>query len=139
MKTAPEPTMKVNGIRALVQEAIQSSFSRIQFDAEQWTMEVRAIAQAAAVEGDYGIALEAYKMLGRHVGATVDAQPANTQHVHVHQGPLDDFSRKEATDEELQLRMDEIRAQQKKLMIIDTPAEVVETSHEAPEEQFFES
>jgi len=127
--TAEKSMMKVGGIRALVQEAIQDSFSRIKFDAEQWTMEVRAIAQAAAVEGDYTIALEAYRMLGRHVGATVDAQLANTQHLHVHQGPLDDYSRKEATDEELQRRMDEIRAQQKRLMLVEPPQE----------EQFFES
>ena len=117
-----------HGIRSLVAASIAESFSRVKFDAAQWAMEVRAIAQAAAVEGDYPIALEAYKMLGRHVGATVDEKVATTNHLHVH-GAMDDYDRTEASDSELQERMEEILKQQAKLIEVDV----------VPEGDFFET
>jgi len=113
----PSDTFKMPGIRETVALAIHESFSRVAFDVTQWTMEVRAIAQAAAVEGDYSIALEAYRMLGRHVGAVVDQKSAETNHLHLH-GNMDDHARREASDEELQERMNQIRMAQAKLIEI---------------------
>ncbi len=127
----PSETCKNPGIRALVQEAISASFSRVKFDAAQWAMEVRAIAQAAAVEGEYSIALDAYRMLGRNLNVTLDQQPADTNHVHLH-GPMDAYAQRESTDEELQQRMEEIRKKQAILV----EAEVVTAE---PVSEFFES
>jgi len=126
----PAETLQQHGIRSIVATAIAESFSRVKFDATQWAMEVRAIAQAAAVEGDYSIALDAYKILGRHVGATVDEKAATTQHLHVH-GAMDEYDRTEASDEELQERMAEILKQQATLVEVE--------AIEEPEDGFFES
>lgn len=127
----PSETFKQPAIRSLVQEAIAESFSRVKFDAVQWAMELRAIAQAAVIEGDYSHALDAYRMLGRHLNVSVDAIVKGDNHVHLH-GPMDNYTQREATDDELQARMVQIRQEQ----AILTDAEVVE---DTPGEVFFES
>jgi len=122
----PSDTFKMPGIRETVALAIHESFSRVAFDASQWVMEVRAVAQAAAVEGDYSIALEAYRMLGRHVGVNLDQKTAETNHLHLH-GNMDDHARREASDEELQERMNQIRLAQSKLVDVTPEADFFET------------
>lgn len=130
----PSETFKQPGIRDLVAVAIQDSFSRVAFDASQWAAEVRALAQAAAIEGDYSHAIECYKMLGRHLGVNLDQKQADSQHVHLH-GSMDEYDRREASDAELQARLQEIREASAKL--VDVEPEPVAAA--ADEDLFFEA
>jgi len=100
-----------SGIRSIVGARIQEVYETAKFDLATWIIEVRGLAQAAAINGNYQTALDAYKTLGRHLGANVDgATTQASQHVHFHGDGASPV--KEATKEEIENRLNHIRSKQ---------------------------
>jgi len=98
-------------IKGLVEARMAHVYDRAQFDMADWINEVRALAQSATMDGSYGTALDAYKVLGRHIGANVDEQHSQTASQHVHFHGEGAHPVKEASQEDLQARLHHIRAQ----------------------------
>lgn len=107
------PTLRP-AVREVVAARLHETYIQIQFELEDWVNEVRALAQTAAMDGHYKTALEAYTLLGRELGASVDpaSGPAGN-HVHFH-NPKDPV--REAPRDELESRLQQIREIQAKVV-----------------------
>jgi hypothetical protein len=112
-KPALLPTLRP-AVREAVAARLHDTYLKLQFELEDWVNEVRALAQTAAMDGHYKTALEAYAILGRELGASVDpsAGPAGN-HVHFHnqKDPV-----REAPRDELESRLQQIREIQAKVV-----------------------
>lgn len=98
-------------LKELVANRMATVLSRAEFELQDWINEVRALAQAATMDGSFSTALDAYKVLGRHMGANIDGSPQTaSQHVHFHGSEGEPV--KEATREEIANRLAHIRQQQ---------------------------
>lgn len=96
-------------IQNAVSRRIQDAFENMQFGLEEWLSEVRAVAQAAALQSHFDTALKAYEMLGRHLGARITPEAQAQIHNHLHLPPGDHHALREASTEDLQSRLLELR------------------------------
>jgi hypothetical protein len=78
---------------------------------EQWADETRILGLAAASVGDFKSSFQFYQALGKHYGCLND-KPSDERHLHLHQSPVENI--KDASTEELQTRLQRIRAQRER-------------------------
>lgn len=76
---------------------------------EQWANETRMLGLAAASVGDFKSSFQFYQALGKHYGCLND-KPGDERHLHLYQGA----DIKEASTEELQDRLQRIRAKRER-------------------------
>lgn len=94
-------------VRSTVGRALERAYNRLAFDVEDWILESRATAQAAAISGDFDAAHKFYEMLGKSIGAVQDPK---SQHLHVHSNvPVQEMS----DDELLQRRQQLIQQKER--------------------------
>lgn len=92
---------------SIVDRALNTSFKKLQFGLQEWVQEVRAVSQLAAASGCFGAALDGYELIGKHMGANINALPANQNHLHIH----DADALAEATDAEIMQNIKYIKQQ----------------------------
>lgn len=69
------------------QQAMRELFRQSGISLASYSMEVVAVARAAAADGDYSAAANLYKIVGQHIGALAGE---SHKHVHLHGAPAAD-------------------------------------------------
>ena len=65
-------------------EALREAFTASGLHMSDWLREVTAVARTAAQESDYGAAVKAYELVGKHLGKL--GADSTQQHLHLHGG-----------------------------------------------------
>lgn len=95
-------------IRKSVANRLARTFLSDRFTHDDFVAEVRAVSQAAAVSGNFEVALKGYEMLAPSVGVRT-RQDAPSQHLHLHNVRSEDDAH-ELTPDEIKAQLAQIEA-----------------------------